>query len=86
MFLFYTLSTLSTLSTTIFQKTKVLLQKRFLAIALILNAKKSLSSCELARDLDMNQKSVWYMQQRIRAEMAVGFLYKKTQNAGLGRR
>ena len=41
----------------------------FLAIGLMVNAKKSLSSNQLARDLDMNQKSAWYMQQRIRAAM-----------------
>ncbi len=35
----------------------------------MVNAKKSLSSNRLARDLDMNQKSAWYMQQRIRAAM-----------------
>ena len=32
--------------------------------------KKSLSSCQLARDLNLTQRSAWYMQQRIRAEMA----------------
>jgi len=31
---------------------------------------KSLSSCQLARDLNINQKTAWYMMQRIRAEMA----------------
>ena len=36
---------------------------------MISNAKKSISSCQLARDLDMNQKSAWYMEQRIRKEM-----------------
>ncbi len=35
-----------------------------------MNAKKSLSSCQLARDLDMTQPFAWYMQQRIRAQMA----------------
>ena len=34
------------------------------------NAKKSLSSYQLARDLELNQKTAWYMQQRIRAAMA----------------
>ena len=58
------------LSGTIFEKTKIPLQKWFLAISLMVNAKKSLSSPQLARDLDMNQKSAWYMQQRIRAAMA----------------
>ena len=37
---------------------------------LVVNAKKSLSSYQLARDLEMNQKSAWFMQQRIRAAMA----------------
>ena len=32
--------------------------------------RKSLSSCQLARDLDLNQKTAWYMMARIRAEMA----------------
>ena len=58
------------LSGTIMQKTKIPLQKWFLAIGLIVNAKKSLSSCQLSRDLDVNQHSAWYMQQRIRRAMA----------------
>ena len=58
------------LSKTIMQKTKIPLVKWFAAIALIVNAKKSLSSCQLARDLEMNQGSAWYMMQRIRAAMA----------------
>ena len=55
---------------TMFHGTKIPLQKWFLAISLILNAKKSLSSCQLARDLDLNQKTAWYILTRIRAEMA----------------
>jgi transposase-like protein len=58
------------LSGTVMQKTMIPLQKWFLAIALVVNAKKSLSSCQLARDLEMNQKSAWYLMQRIRAAMA----------------
>jgi len=58
------------LSGTIFEKTKVPLQKWFMAVGIMVNAKKSVSSPQLARDLDMNQKSAWYMQQRIRAAMA----------------
>ena len=50
--------------------TKIPLQKWFLAISLIVNAKKSLSSCQLSRDLDLNQKTAWYILTRIRAEMA----------------
>ena len=41
-----------------------------MAISLILNAKKGISSCQLQRDLDLNQKTAWYMQTRIRSEMA----------------
>ena len=57
------------LSGTIFQKTKIELQKWFLAISLLINAKKSISSYELARDLDLNQKTAWFMAMRIRRAM-----------------
>lgn len=63
-------SSFNVLAGTIFEKTRLPLQKWFLAIGLIVNAKKSLSSLQLARDLDMNQKSAWYMQQRVRAAMS----------------
>ena len=55
---------------TVFHGTKIPLQKWFLAIALLLNAKKSLSSYQLQRDLDLNQKTAWFILARIRAEMA----------------
>ena len=42
----------------------------YMAITMIVNAKKSLSSHELARDLDLKQKTAWYLMTRIRAEMA----------------
>lgn len=58
------------LSGTIMQKTKIPLQKWFLGIALMVNAKKSLSSHQLARDLELTQPTALYMQQRIRAQMA----------------
>ena len=63
-------SSFNVLSGTLFEKTRLPLQKWFLAIGLVLNAKKSLSSHQLARDLGLNQKSAWFMQQRIRAQMA----------------
>jgi transposase-like protein len=62
-------SSFNVLSGTIFQKTKIDLQKWFLAISLNLNAKKSLSSHQLARDLDLNHKTAWYMGMRIRRAM-----------------
>ena len=52
------------------EKTKIPLQKWFLGIGLMVNAKKSLSSHQLASDLELNQKSAWYMQQCIRSQMA----------------
>ena len=63
-------SSFNVLSGTIMQKTKIDLRKWFLAIGLIVNAKKSLSSHQLSRDLDLNQASAWYMQQRIRKALA----------------
>ena len=63
---------------TVFHGTKIPLQKCFTAIALIANAKKGLSSYQLQRDLDLNQKTAWYILTRIRAEMA-----NKTSPIGL---
>ena len=54
---------------TIFQATKIPLQKWFLGIAIMINAKKSVSSCQLARDLNMPQTSAYTMQMRIRKGM-----------------
>lgn len=54
----------------VFHGTKIPLQKWFMAIALIMNAKKGLSSYQLARDLDLKQRAAWYLMTRIRAEMA----------------
>ena len=64
-------SSFNVLSGMIFEKTQVPLQKWFMAVGLMMNARKSLSSCQLARDLELNQKTAWFMQHRIRAEMAV---------------
>ena len=65
-------SSFNVLSGTIFEKTRVPLQKWFLAIGLMIHAKKSLSSCQLARDLQLTQPTAWYVQQRIRAAMISG--------------
>jgi len=62
-------SSFNVLAGTIFQKTKVPLQKWFLAIALILDAKKSISSHQLSRNLDLNQKTSWFVAMRIRRAM-----------------
>ncbi len=62
-------STFKVTSGTMFTGTKIALQKWFLAIALMANAKKSLSSCQLSRDLGLNQKTTLRLMMCIRAEM-----------------
>lgn len=62
-------SSFNVLSGTLFERTRVPLQKWFLAIALMLNAKQGLSSYQLARDLELNQKTAWFMMMRIRKGM-----------------
>ena len=59
---------------TLFHGTKIPLQKWFLAISLAIslmetNAKKSLSSRQLSRDIGLPQKACWRMMMAIRAEM-----------------
>ena len=56
----------SVLVGTIFQNTKVDLQKWFLAISLVMNAKKGYSARALSRDIDVNKDTAWYMFMRIR--------------------
>jgi transposase-like protein len=51
---------------TIFHKTKIDLQKWFLAISLVLNAKKGLSARQLSRDIEINKDTAWSMLMRIR--------------------
>lgn len=54
---------------TIFHKTHLDLQKWFLAIALVLNAKKGISARQLSRDIQVNKNTAWYMGMRIRRAM-----------------
>ena len=63
-------SSLSVTAGTLFHKTRTPLKKWFLAICLVLNSKKSISSTALARHRNMNQKSAWTMAMKIRAYMA----------------
>lgn len=55
---------------TIFHATRLPLLKWFLAISQILAAKKGISSLQLARTIDVNKNTAWYMQQRLRLAMA----------------
>lgn len=59
----------SVLVGTIFESTKLPLTKWFMALVLILNAKKGISSLQLGRDLGVNRKTAWYLQKRIRYAM-----------------
>lgn len=52
---------------TLFDNTKIKLQKWFLAIWLITSHKKGISSIQLSKDIDVTQKTAWFMLQRIRA-------------------
>lgn len=54
---------------TIFHRTHVPLQKWLLLLALMLNAKKSASACQIARDIGMRRPTVWSMMHRVRAAM-----------------
>ena len=55
---------------TIFQKTKVDLQKWFLAITLVSDGEKTLSARALAREVRVNKNTAWHMGAKIRNAMA----------------
>lgn len=51
---------------TLFDNSKVKLQKWFLAIWLVTSHKKGISSVQLSKDIGVTQKTAWFMLQRIR--------------------
>lgn len=51
---------------TIFHASKIALNKWFVAMYLVSAHKKGISSCQLARDLSVTQKTAWYMLSKIR--------------------
>jgi transposase-like protein len=55
----------SVLTGTMFEDTKLPLRKWFIAIFYVTAHKKGISSCQLARDLDITQKTAWYVLKRI---------------------
>jgi transposase-like protein len=55
---------------TIFHHTHLPLQKWLLAVSIVLNAKKGLSSLQLSRDLEVNKNTGWRMGMQIRKAMA----------------
>ena len=56
---------------TIFDDSKIALQKWFMAIYLATSHKKGVSSCQLAKDIKVTQKTAWFMLHRIRAAIIV---------------
>ena len=51
---------------TIFEDSPVSLKKWFIAVYLLTSHKKGISSCQLAKDLGVTQKTAWFMLHRIR--------------------
>ncbi|WP_417354718.1 IS1595 family transposase [Flavobacterium sp.] len=51
---------------TLFENTKIPLQKWFIAIWLMTSHKKGISSIQLAKDIGVTQKTAWFIAQRIR--------------------
>ena len=51
---------------TIFDNTKIPLQKWFLALYVFSSHKKGISSHQLAKDIDVTQKSAWFLLHRLR--------------------
>jgi transposase-like protein len=54
---------------TIFEDSPLGLDKWFVAVWAIANAKNGISSCELARALEVTQKTAWHMLHRVRLAM-----------------
>ena len=54
---------------TIFHHTHLPLQKWFLALSIILNAKKGIAARQLGRDLQVNKDTAWRMAMKIREAM-----------------
>jgi transposase-like protein len=61
---------------TIFEDSPLGLDKWLCALWLITNCKNGISSCEIARDLKITQKSAWFMAHRIRFALHEGSFEK----------
>src|SRR5580658_2190593 len=57
---------------TIFEESPLGLEKWFPALWLVVNCKNGISSCELARDLGVTQKTAWFMAHRLRFSLTDG--------------
>lgn len=61
---------------TIMEDSPLGLDKWLIATWLIVNAKNGISSCEIARSLDITQKSAWFLLHRIRLALQNGSIEK----------
>jgi transposase-like protein len=61
---------------TIFEDSPIGLDKWLCALWLIVNCKNGISSCEMARDLGITQKSAWFLDHRIRFALHQGSFEK----------
>ena len=61
---------------TIFEDSPLGMDKWMTAMWLIVNCKNGISSCEIARDLGISQKSAWFMAHRLRLAMQNGSFVK----------
>jgi hypothetical protein len=57
---------------TIFHDTHLPIEKWFMAVALMVNAKKGLSAMQMQRDLGVTYRTAWYLCHRIRKSMEEG--------------
>ena len=57
---------------TIFEDSPLGLEKWLPALWLVVNCKNGISSCELARDLGVTQKTAWFMAHRLRFALTDG--------------
>jgi transposase-like protein len=63
---------------TIFEESAISLKKWLVAMWLVANCKNGISSYELGRDLQVTQRSAWFMLHRIRYAMHTGSINKMT--------
>jgi len=61
---------------TIFEDSPISLDKWLCGMWLVVNCKNGISSCEMARDLGITQKSAWFMNHRIRMALHDGSIDK----------
>jgi transposase-like protein len=57
---------------TIFHNSRISLQKWFIAVWIISNGKRGITSVALGQELDITQKTAWFMLQRIKNYLDIG--------------